>query len=153
MAQTPPPTPESFRSAAQAAFAFLAREFDFREVPLPSSGFHNPVAVWFESPVVRVVIDGTGWGIGARVALGRAAPGVFENYDLGDLLAERGAPPVALGGQLEQLPRLADALRAIGADILRGDVAIFPALQARVERRAAEFAAVRDPRLAARGLP
>jgi hypothetical protein len=143
------PTPDEFRARAREAFAFLTREFGFREEPVPR-GFHNPVAVWYANATTRVVVEGIHWGFGSRVAVGRAGdPERFENFDLGDLVAVRSpgseaTDPSGDGAQLAQLPRLAAQLRELGADVLAGDFAVFPALRARVDRRAAEFRAGRD---------
>lgn len=138
------PTPDEFRARAREAFAFLTREFGFREEPVPRRGFHNPVAVWYANETTRVVVEGIHWGFASRVALGRAGdPERFENFDLEDLVAVRSPGSEATdasgdGAQLGQLPGLAAQLRELGADVLAGDFAVFPALRARVDRRAAE---------------
>jgi hypothetical protein len=143
---------EEFRHRARHAFGFLEREFGLQEVPIPTheSPYRNKYAVWFGSPTTRVVVEGINWGMNARVALGRSGPhAAFENYDLGDLLAIRRSAPAAgvgnqpQGGEIAQLAWYATALREVGADILRGDHSVFPALAERVERRRAELAAGR----------
>lgn len=148
---------EAFRERARAEFAFLTRECGFEEQPLPTGAkpYLNRVTVWYASPTTRIVVEGINWGLNARVALGSAVPvRAFENYDLEDLLALRhpaeswiGASVEQRGSQLEQLHRLAGALRATTSDVLRGDHTIFPALAARVEARRAAFAARRDQRI------
>src|SRR5262245_2077899 len=118
-----PPTPAEFRAQARQAFAFLAREFGFREEAIPA-GLHNPVAVWFVNETTRVVIEGINYGVNARVAIGRCGqPDEFENNDLHDL-ATVCRPTLALneeqmraeeqGGQWVQLPRMAAWLRECG---------------------------------------
>jgi hypothetical protein len=137
-----PPKPDEFRARVRDVFGFLG-EMGFREEPVPSR--KNPVAVWFTSDLARVVVEGVNWGLNTRVALGRAGdPAAFENYDLGDLLAVRGAAnPAALhaGDQAAQMPRLAAALQEHGADVLAGDFNVFLALRARVDERIARFRA------------
>ena len=142
--QGAPLKPKEFRRRVREAFAFL-EALGFREESVPSG--RNPVAVWFSSAKARVVVEGINWGLNARVALGRAGDKAeFENYDLGDLLAIRGAAdPVTAqpGSQAAQLPGLAEALRVHGGDVLAGDFAAFPQLRARVEQRISDFRAER----------
>lgn len=139
----PPPTPDEFRERARATFGFRVDTIGYHTEPIPASGFHNPVAVWFANETTRIVVEGIGWGMHTRVALGRST-GTLENFDLGDLVAERD-PEIDMtadalnGGQLAQLPLPAGWLLAYGADILSGDFRVFPQLQARVAQRAARF--------------
>ena len=136
-------TPDEFRERVRSAFGFLVETAGFHEEPVPSSGFHNPVAVWFANKTTRIVVEGINWGMNARVALGQASE-AFENFDLEDLVAEL-APSTDLpaeerkGGQLTQLPQLADWLRVFGSDVLSGDFRVFPRLGARVDLRKAQF--------------
>jgi len=154
-----PPTPDAFRELAESAFGLLVDEFGFREeaIPFDQDPFLNKVAIWYTSEVTRVVVEGINWGLNARVALGRAGlVTAFENYDLGDLLAMRRPEPAvasrraarrqAREGQLAQLRQHAVALREVGADVLRGDHTVFPALASRVAARRVEYAAERDRR-------
>ena len=128
--QASPPTPDEFRARVRSEFGFLVDTAGFREESVPSSGFHNPVAVWFATDTTRIVVEGINWGMNARVALGQAS-GAFENFDLEDLVAEL-APETDMpaaereGGQLTQLPRLAEWLRVFGADVLSGDFRVIP---------------------------
>ncbi len=142
------PTPDEFRAAAREAFGFLVADHGFREERV-ARGSHNPVAVWFVNDTTRVVVEGINYGRNARVAVGRAGPiRSFENNDLGDLASVRRSD-LALtdeqveveraAGQLGQIPRLAELLRACGAEVLRGEFSSFPAIHALRERRAEEW--------------
>ncbi len=142
------PTPDEFRARVRSAFGFLVDTMGFHVEPIPTSGFHNPVAVWFANDTTRIVVEGINWGMNARVAVGRASE-AFENFDLADLVAVREphAEQSATdrdGGQLTQLPQMAEWLLAYGGDVLAGDFCIFPQLQARVAQRAAQFRASRN---------
>jgi hypothetical protein len=137
---------EEFRVQTRNAFDFLVREFGFQEEPIPlhENKNLNPFAVWFVSPTTRVVIEGTNWGMNARVALGRAGPSrEFENYDFLDLLATRSESESGVqfvtGAQLDQVRQYAALLPDAAADVLRGDHSIFAELAACVERRRAEY--------------
>ena len=143
------PTLEEFRDRARREFDFLQREFAFQEEPIPPTPLRlgNPVAVWYANSTTRIVVEGTNWGLHARVALGRASPAdEFENFDLGDLLSIR-APQLGKasrrgGGQLGELRYWADMLRRHATDVLQGDFRVLPELQTIVDQRAA--ARVRD---------
>jgi len=138
------PTKEHFGEAVDRAFSYLVSEFAFRREPMPDDP--RDIRVAYSSPAVRIVVEGTNWGLNTRVALGRSSSGgPFENFDLLDLVALRGASgesapargTIKRGStQLEQIPYYARVLRAIGQDILVGDFSVFPALHATVEARA-----------------
>lgn len=141
---TPPPKDE-FLAATRRAFAFLM-SYGFEAEPAPDDD--RQVWLAFHSESVRVVVEGTHRGLDARVAIGRTAPAAFENYDLEDLMALRGAGTLArprrgslkIGTtQLQQVEFYAGVLREIGGDILRGDLRSFPDLEARVEERRRSF--------------
>ena len=139
------PTKDEFLAAARRAFAYL-HLYGFQAEPAPEDA--REVWLAFHGESVRVVVEGTNWGLNARVALGRAGPAAFENYDLEDLMALRGRgslpkPPrgsLKMGtAQLQQVEFYAGVLRQVGEDILRGDLRSFPDLAARVEERRRAF--------------
>lgn len=138
------PSRARFIDAVEKAFGYLVTDFAFRrETPAADS---RDVEVAYSNSCTRVVVEGTNWGLNARVALGRSSPTAeFENFDLNDLIALRSAtgeaaPPqgtIERGStQMEQIPYYARMLREVGRDILLGDLNIFPALQAIVDERA-----------------
>jgi hypothetical protein len=139
-----PPSKQQFIDTVDQAFSYLVSEFGFHREPIPVEA--RDVRVGYSNSRVRIVIEGTNWGLNARVALGSCSQdGGFEDYDLSDLLGLRGtineSPPsrgsIEKGStQLEQIAYFGRALRAIGRDILLGDLSVFPALQAKVNERA-----------------
>lgn len=132
-----------FVQTAQAAFAYLVDEFGFHQEPVADE---TELAVAFSNGRTRVVVEGRDWGLNARVAFGNAA--AFENFDLADLISLRRTPAelrpergsLKRGSrQLDQVRYYAEKLRAIGADILRGDRTVFEELQGIVDKRAEAF--------------
>jgi hypothetical protein len=60
-----------FKETVRDAFAYLGREFAFRETEPPSSHLEvNPFIVWFANGTTLVQVEGINCGFAAHVALG-----------------------------------------------------------------------------------
>lgn len=135
-----------FQEKAEHEFGYLVKELGFFREPIRDHAGLFEIA--YSDGRTRIAIQGTDWGLNARVAFGNTNPdNTFENYDLEDLAALRGTagltPPgrgSVKGGskQIEQLAFYAQLLHSIGQDILEGDHNIFAALndirQARIDK-------------------
>ena len=131
---------QNFENAIREAFTFLTDEFGFVRV---SSTVRTPEhRIFFENATTRVLVAYELGGI-PWVELGKLpAPGERgERYDLLFLLMERAPHEIGritartreIDQALPTLGYLAGLLREYGADILRGDFAIFPRLRVRAE--------------------
>jgi hypothetical protein len=137
------PTKQEFVSAVKEAFAFLGA-YGFEQEPISPS--ERDVFVAFTSDRVRLVVEGTDWGLNTRVAFGSVGlPACFEDYDLDDLIngaADNGAARLKRGSigtgssQLSQVSYYATVLKERFPGLLTGDRTLFDvaerARQARV---------------------
>jgi hypothetical protein len=118
------PSMEEFERTVRDAFAFLARDFAFREGARASK--YEPFSVRFVGPGVAVVVVGEGYGTKSDVRL--------EN-ERGDTLSfiwlvPPAARPVGKGRatQVDQLSSIRDHAEAVArhcADFLTGDTGRF----------------------------
>jgi hypothetical protein len=137
------PSKSEFVCAVQESFAFLL-ERGFKQEPISLS--ERDIFVAFSNDYVRLVIEGTDWGLNTRVAFGHATPlPSFENYDLDDLIQQAGVRvatkprrgSIAKGSsQLDQIRFYAEMIREQFPTLLSGDRSLFDiAERARAMRR------------------
>jgi hypothetical protein len=121
------------------AFAYLGREFAFRETePAASHLVMNPFIVWFANETTLVQVEGINWGCAAQVAIGPV--GSRDDHATVPLWAviKHRRPEVyeeftRSTGQLGDVRAYARALREVASDVLRGNFRVFAAARAIVE--------------------
>jgi hypothetical protein len=133
------PTLIEFKETVRDAFAYLGREFAFRETEPPASHLEvNPFVVWFVNGTTWVQVEGINWGFAAQVTLGPASSrNVNASVPLWavikhrrpDLYEELTRSP----GQLGDVRDYARALREAASEVLRGDFGIFPSARGIVQ--------------------
>jgi hypothetical protein len=134
------PSLSEFREIVREAFAYLEREFAFREVEPPAQHVAvNPFLVWFASATTLVQVEGINYGFGAQVILGPADAGddwraavplwAIIKHRRPDLYDET----FRSEGQLGEIRLYADALRETAGDVLRGDFRVLAAARAIID--------------------
>ena len=130
---------EAFEADCRRHFDFLVKEYGFTEyVPAKKSTF-DEYRMMYYNDVLFVEIEGTGYGAGVCVGLGRRLRDLYElrEYSVLFLLAalKADSPLLYEGGlpanadQPLQLRDQAKALRQWGGDLLRGDFTIWAAVR------------------------
>jgi hypothetical protein len=133
------PTLVEFKETVRDAFAYLGREFAFRETEPPANHLEmNPFIIWFANETTLVQVEGINWGFAAQVAIGPV--GSRDEHATVPLWAviKHRRPEVyeeftRSTGQLGDVRAYARALREVASDVLRGDFRVFAAARAIVE--------------------
>jgi hypothetical protein len=134
-----------FKETVRDAFAYLGREFAFRETEPPASHLEvNPFIVWFANETTLVQVEGINWGFAAHVTLGPVgSPVVHATVPLWAVIKHR-SPEVyeevrRSPGQLGDVRAYARALREVASDVLRGDFRVFASARAIVEAQGVQL--------------
>ena len=139
------PSLGEFKETVRDAFAYLGREFAFREADLPVSHLEvNPFIVSFANGTTLVQVEGISWGFAAQVTLGPAGSSdehttvplwAVIKHRRPELYEELTKSP----GQLAAVRDYARALREVATDVLRGDFSVFDAARAIVEAQGVQL--------------